>query len=50
MGAKQSRLSDQDFLFLEEETGMSKTTLQVEKFRLEYKMIWSVQSLFCFRK
>ena len=33
MGAKQSRLSDQDFLFLEEETGMSKATLQVEKFR-----------------
>ena len=50
MGAKQSRLSDQDFLFLEEETGMSKATLQVGKFRPEHKMIWSVQSLFCFRK
>ena len=59
MGAKQSRLSDEDFLFLEEETGMSKATLQVGKFRPEHKMIkfrpehkmiWSVQSLFCFRK
>ena len=50
MGAKHSRLSDEDFLFLEEETGMSKATLQVEKLRPEYKMIWSVQSLFCFRK
>ena len=39
MGAKQSRLSDEDFLFLEEETGMSKTTLQVGKFRPEHKMI-----------
>ena len=39
MGAKQSRLSDEDFLFLEEETGMSKATLQVGKFRPEHKMI-----------
>ena len=39
MGAKQSRLSEEDFLFLEEETGMSKTTLQVEKFRPEYKKV-----------
>ena len=55
MGAKQSRLSEEDFLFLEEETGMSKATLQVRKFRPEHKMIkfrpehkmmWSVQSLF----
>ena len=29
MGAKQSRLSEEDFLFLEEETAMSKTTLEV---------------------
>ena len=29
MGAKQSRLSEEDFLFLEEETAMSKATLEV---------------------
>ena len=29
MGAKHSRLSEEDFLFLEEETGMSKATLEV---------------------
>ena len=37
MGAKQSKLSEEDFLFLEEETGMSKATLQVEKFRQSIK-------------
>ena len=55
MGAKQSRLSEEDFLFLEEETGMSKATLQVGKFRPEhkmikfrpeYKMIWIVKHYF----
>ena len=29
MGAKHSSLSEEDFLFLEEETGMSKATLEV---------------------
>ena len=46
MGAKQSRLSDEDFLFLEEETGMSKTTLQVERFRPEHKMKCPIFILF----
>ena len=35
MGGKQSRLSEEDFRFLEEETGMSKATLQVNNVKTE---------------
>ena len=35
MGAKQSRLSEEDFHFLEEETAMSKATLEVSIVKTE---------------
>ena len=35
MGGKQSRLSEEDFRFLQEETGMSKATLQVNNVKTE---------------
>ena len=43
MGGKQSRLSEEDFRFLEEETGMSKATLQVNNMKTEIH--WDVWRL-----